>query len=364
MTVRVGKMTFSDWIALSYKGLHTDTFIFCIDALNGLPPFGYRDLLQRLAAHLNHKRRGASLWIQVDAPGEWYLVEVKRCINLELGLSVPYAITPVGRIPEWIEFSQPPALWYSPNHKPPVVTEKPLPVSPEELKCMQVLARIQEGLGSEVASLAGLDEEVSDNALTSLKKKRFVSHANTTEVSTNDTTPYWQLTRKGLSLAMRSWGVPAGVAFTDRKEESPKRVRTPHRHITRRWLAWLRSAYPDAKIWASWSEVRLIETSVLPDALAWGRIQGHETLFWLEVGDEHKSREQIEEITKKRLDAAWALCLKSGIRLVYVQLSVNWVHEAVRWGADQLPNGVAVIMGNRRRFGELPMLEWSKITVM
>ena len=32
--------------------------------------------------------------------------------------------------------------------------------------------------------------------------------------------------------------------------------------------------------------MQLPETSVCPDALAWGRIQGFETLFWLEVGDE------------------------------------------------------------------------------
>ncbi len=36
-------------------------YIFHLDALNGRPPFGYRPLLQRLAAELNQKRSGASL---------------------------------------------------------------------------------------------------------------------------------------------------------------------------------------------------------------------------------------------------------------------------------------------------------------
>lgn len=367
MTVRCGKMTFTDWIALPYKGLHTDTFIFSIDALCGLPPFEYRDLLQRLAAHLSSKRRGASLWIQVDAPGEWYMMEVKRSFTLGLGLSIPYAITPVGHVPKWTEFSQPPALWHSTNYTPPVLTEKPLPASYEEIKCMQVLARIQEGLELEIASLTGLDNEVAINSLASLKEKKFVNHVATTEVSadgesvsTQSTTPYWQLTRKGLSLAMRSWGVPAGVEFTDRKEPGPKHARTPHRHISRRWPAWLRTAYPNAEIWAGWSEVQLPETSVLPDGLAWGRIQGYETLFWLEVGDEHKKREKIESITKTRLAEAMEFCRKTGIRLVYIQLSPNWVKNAACLAFMNLPNDIAIVMGNWRKFGELPIVEWGK----
>src|SRR5690606_19493374 len=48
MTVRIGNITFSDWISLNYEGGYTDTFIFDIHALNGLPPFRYRPLLQRL----------------------------------------------------------------------------------------------------------------------------------------------------------------------------------------------------------------------------------------------------------------------------------------------------------------------------
>ena len=37
MTVRLGDVTFSDWISLEFEGGYTDTFIFDIDALNGLP---------------------------------------------------------------------------------------------------------------------------------------------------------------------------------------------------------------------------------------------------------------------------------------------------------------------------------------
>lgn len=103
---------------------------------------------------------------------------------------------------------------------------------------------------------------------------------------------------------------------------------------------------------------------MIPDGLAWGRIQGYETLFWLEVGDEHKDRDQITDTTTRRLDQAWKLCERTGVRLLYTQLSTNWVYEAARWACVELPNEVAVVMGNAKRFGELPTVEWEKASLM
>lgn len=95
------------------------------------------------------------------------------------------------------------------------------------------------------------------------------------------------------------------------------------------------------------SEFYLSKLSVIPDGLAWGRIQGYETLFWLEVGDDHKDRDEFTEITTKRLEQARRLCDRSGVRLVYVQLSKKWVHEAARWACVDLPEEAAVVMGNK-----------------
>ena len=74
---------------------------------------------------------------------------------------------------------------------------------------------------------------------------------------------------------------------------------------------------------------------MIPDGLVWGRIHGYETLFWLEVGDEHKSRRKISKATTKRLEQAMELCNHTGVRLVYAQLSRNWVHEAAKVGLHQ-----------------------------
>lgn len=360
MTVRFGNITFSDWASLEYEGGFTDTFIFHIDALNGLPPFGYRSMLQRLTARLNKRRRGASLWIQIEAPGEWYQMEVKH--SLSRGFKVPYAVTAAGQVPEWAVFSRRPDTWHSKCIEPPTVETKPNIVSTDELKCMRVLARIKEGLISEIASLADLDESVVTNAISTLRKKKFLLQAPEQEDAKMDG-PYWKLTRSGLSYTMRKWNAPPKIDFTGRREGGTRRyIRTPHRHVSRMWPTWLRSAYPKAEIWMGWSEVRIPGISVRPDALAWGCIQGYETLFWLEVGDNHKRKDEIEVDTRKRLDQAVLFCRRTGARLVYAQLSPNWVQKAALWSMTNLPDDTAVIMSRERYLGELPLIEWGKVT--
>jgi hypothetical protein len=69
----------------------------------------------------------------------------------------------------------------------------------------------------------------------------------------------------------------------------------------------------------------LPEIFVFTYGLACGRVQVYETLFWLEVGDEHKSEEGIAEITKIRLASALEFCQRTGVRLVYAQISPKWV---------------------------------------
>src|SRR5574338_162158 len=170
MTVRLGDVTFSGWISLKYEGGFRDTFIFDIDALNGLPPFVFHPLLQRLVAELNQKRPGASLWIRVTSPGEWYLMEVKR--SMTDGFSVPYVVTSIDKTPDYRSFSFGPRLFSSALLRPPKVDDEVSRFSREELKCLQVLARNRKGIEEEIASLTGLSESISHDVLQNLQKSK------------------------------------------------------------------------------------------------------------------------------------------------------------------------------------------------
>jgi hypothetical protein len=366
MTVRIGNVTFSDWIGIEHEGSYTDTFIFHIDAMNGLPPFGYHPLLQRLVAELHKKRPGASLWVRVEAPGQWYAAAVKH--SMLRGLPVQYVVTRADETPEYRSFSFRPEVFKPAMKRPPEVDNGLSDIPPDALKCLQVLGRIRKGDDDEIASLTGLSKNVVTDVLHELEKKKLAIFKQGEKIQDKskpvelDPYPLWHPMRKGLSIALRSWGASKRVDFSNAKEQNPDKICTPHRSLSRRWLAWLRTAYPCAEIWTGWSESRLPGMSVYPDALAWGRVQGYETLFWLEVGDEHKSEEEIVEITKIRLASALKFCRETGVRLVYAQISPKWVQKLVCMALGPLPPEAAAVMASSRRFWRLPIIEWGNIT--
>jgi hypothetical protein len=365
MTVRIGDVTFSDWVSLPFEDGWTDTFIFRVSSQACLPPFDYVPLLKRLVAPTRRKRKSASIWVQVDAPGEWFAVELKNSLH---GLHLPFAVTRGEQI-DFMDFYLRPWLGHSPSPRPPHVEDAPTGLEQEEILCLQALGRMQKAQADEVAAQVGISDDSVQAMLEGLAQKKLavyqaspgIQRARSKAVQM-DLFPAWELTRKGTSLALRNWGAPTGVEFRSRWEEHPRQIGYEHRSIARQWPTWLRRAWPQAEIWTGWSEVRLPGMSVIPDGLAWGRIQGYETLFWLEVGDTHKSKKEIQANTDKRLEKAMELCKRSGMRLVFTQLSIPWVHEAARWGCAGLPEDVAVVMGKRRRFGELDTLEWGKLT--
>jgi len=78
--------------------------------------------------------------------------------------------------------------------------------------------------------------------------------------------------------------------------------------------------------------------------------------------ERHYTKDQILEVMSTRLRQAIQLSERTGVRLVFTLLSNPWVHEAARWACANLPEEVAVVMGERRWFGELPVMEWGQIT--
>jgi hypothetical protein len=365
MTVWVCDVTFSDWVSLPMEGRYSDTFIFRISSQACLPPFAYGPLLRRIVAKIRYKRPCASLWVQIDAPGQWFAVAVHNALR---GLNLPFIVTQESEKPTYARFSLPPVLSYSRLPDPPTVDVKLPRVTADELRCLQALGRMIKGLPDEIASLANLPESTVETALTSLEEKRMVEYKIGTRILRNESPSaqpdpvfMWHLKQRGLSIALRSWGVPKGIDFKARLEKHQVQIGYRHRHIARLWQAWLKAAMPQAEIWAGWSEVRIPGTTMIPDGLAWGRLHGHEVLFWLEVGDDHKSRKKIINTTRTRLTAALKYCKGTGMRLVYAQLSTPWVHDAVADACDGLPDWTALVLGNHRQLGELPQVEWGKV---
>jgi hypothetical protein len=368
MTVRLGNMTFADWVSLPYGGGWTDTFIYRVSSQACLPPFAYAPIIKRLTTlKVRNLRKSMSLWVQVDAPGEWFAIELLHALK---GLQVPYAVTD-GRTPEKVDFSYPMWLGVSNSGRPPQVPDVPSPVSPEELLCLQALGRMVKGKPDEIASLAGLSLQDTTRMLFDLEQQELVIFKTGCRLTRNgpvkskpDPHPLWHITRQGTSVALRSWGVPKTVTFDTavRQEQFIHLITGKHRSKSRLWPDWLKTAWPHAEIWTGWAEVKLPKPlKTVPDALAWGRIQGYETLFWLEVGDDHKSRREIEANMRVRLREALILAKRTNMRLVFAFLGPNWVQDAASWAFERLPSEVGVVMAGWTKFGELPVLEWGRV---
>jgi len=348
MAVRVGPLVFSEWRSLPLGSGLSDTFVFPLSAQSGLPPGDYAHPLRRMARQLAVLRPGASLWVPVDAPGGcWYADEVRETLR---GLPLAAAVTrDFWSPPRLRDFSFCPGLFPTPVPPPPAAPDQYASgLSLQETNALRVLARLETAYTAEVASLAGVSLPTARQALKGLKRRRLVEREG------QDVFPVWTLRRAGLSLALRSWGLPPGVAFPSRRERSASGRR--HRRTARLWPAWLRRSWPQASIWAGWSEVAL--RRLRPDALAWGEILGREALFWLEVESGKASRETLRGKTARRFWGALLYARRFPVSLVFALLAPPWVRQAVVGGFVGLPGDAAVVLADWKAFGALPAPRW------
>jgi hypothetical protein len=336
----------------------------------GLPPADYAQVVRSLVPSLLKLRKSGSIWVQVgeaSGEGDWFGQAARRALQ---GLPVPVAVTPETVQPHLWDFSCFPWMGHAPVPHPSraesYLQAKRLRGS--ELACLQVLARADCAYTAEVASLVNFSRTTTRKALHTLAASGYLQLIEAGKY------PFWKIRRPGLSIALRSWGLPPGCAFRGRKERGrsacqerevfvPKKRRTSagrHRRTARLWPAWLRRAWPHAQIWAGWSEVPCGRSR--PDALCWGRLDGHETLFWLEVEGGNTSREILREKTIRRVNRALVYARGFSVKLVFVFLGPPWVRqEGVKVFYD-LPDDVAVVIEDWKAFGELPVPEWGKVT--
>jgi hypothetical protein len=364
--VRIGKIRFHGWESLKLSDSWSDTFIFRLSLADGLPPADYARVIRTFIPGLLKLRRSASLWVQVDGEGQWYRQEARRAL---WGMRAPVAVTTDSIRPQFWDFTFSPRVdpqpWPRPPTTQPYFPEKDLTAS--ALRCLRVLARADCGYTAEVASLVGLGRTATLGALKYLQERRWVRRVTTGKY------PFWQIRLSGLSTALRSWWVPPGMPFPQRKERglpackernapAPKKRRASsgrHRRTARLWPAWLRKAWPQATIWAGWSEVACGRAR--PDALCWGSLGGYETLFWLEVESGHGSGHDLQERTVRRTNRALIYARRVPVRLVFILLGPPWVRrEAVKVFQD-LPRDLAVVLEDWKAFGTLPVPAWGKV---
>ena len=361
MAVHIRNIVFAGTQSLEISpGRWTDTFLYPISYNHSLPPWDYARAVRTKINTLAKYRRGASLWIQVESPGKWYLEEVKSALY---GLPLATAVTHAEQSPMLTDFSFIPRTFLRPSPGAPSTSGwLPVDMADEEIHVLRILARIRQGDTSEVASLADFGVVKAKRILRDLHKKELIISSEEMpedRVEKKRFYPSWNVKRKGVSLALRSWGVPKGANFSAYKERrNPKEGR--HRRTSRLWTASLRKAWTGAEIWTGWSEVQIPKLRRAPDALAWGILDGHETLFWLEVEGGGTSGRVIMQRSAKRFRKAILYAEAHNLHLVFALLAKPWAGRAARLAFVGVPEKVAVIVADWKKLGILPVPQWGR----
>lgn len=327
-----------------------DVFVHRVSATDGLPPYAQARIVDLIANQLVKARPRACLWLSVQAPGTWYLHELRRLVKHK----IPMAILPASEEPRDAWDFRPPAVPYHEEFPEYPWTDHPFSVrsfgqKPSPLRILRILARLKAAHTAEITSLADFSETHTRTLLKELQA------ANLIEWRRIGKYDGWVITRQGLRLAHRSWNIPKGAHFAPYRGEF-RYAGERHRRVARRWRSWLRCAYPELEVWTCWTEVPLHYG--IPDALAWGRMGKREMLFWLEVDSGHSSRTVMQANYERRLRTAYAHSREWGLPFVFCLLGPPWVVEAFRWNIPYLPLGVAVIGHDWRAFGTLPRFEF------
>ncbi len=353
-TVRVGPAVFHEHLSPNWGNGVGDVFVLHASPRAGLPPWLWGQVVMAAGKVLFRKRPGACIWVRapaVEETGQWW----RKMLIRSLGATpVPVAVGSGDEPPPPKSFSFPVQVFRNPRQAGRLSDKYPT-LSTTEEAVLGVLGRIGKGYTAEIASLALV-------SLPSARKALYRLQENGLVVRKANHWPYWEGTRKGVSLALRMWGVPKGARFQVRGE---RKTRTAYRHrrVSRLWNAWLQKA--GYTVLGGWSEVILPQMrGFAPDALAWGYVGEHETLFWLEVEGGHKSRQQIAARAEKRLLAAQGFARLYNVHLVFTLLGVPWAVEAARRGMMQVEPFTAVLLGDWNAFGRLPKVRWGKVQLL
>lgn len=325
-----------EWAAFPLRDGVADLFIARIRDPWGLPPARQADRIRALFRRAHAARPTAALWVAVEVPGTWFRREIARGL---WGLPAPVAVTD-GAPPKLEAFSFPPRTFPALS-PPPALVSPEMDAAPEAVRILLALARLRWGFTAEIAAQTGMSPDAVRERLRALARAGWVAR------EPGPPHPFWRLRRPGLSTALRLLGLPPGVRFFDSREKGGG---GRHRRAARLWPAWVRKAL-GATVWAGWSETALTPT-LRPDGIAWGEWRGMEALFLVEVESGHRSREELRrQVARRMAEAAERL---RGYPVVLAVLGPPWVLGAVAAAGMRAPPGVSLVLGDWKRFGELP----------
>lgn len=337
---------------MNRKDVVLDIFKHHICYTDGLPPYAQARIIDLISSGLLKSRSHPGLWISVDAPGVWYLNEIRRLIKRR----IPTAILPADQGPAVdLDFHEPVRPTYLQEGEMPVLERRfdsmEHSIKPSALRALRILARLKAAYRREIASMAGLSESQTRNLLKQLQTKGLIEWKKIGKYEG------WAILNKGVSLAHRSWNIPKGVHFRKHRGEF-RYAGERHRRVSRLWRTWLEAAYPSIEIWESWTEVPV--RYGIPDALAWGQKGKQEILFWLEVDTGHSSKKTIRTNYERRLRLAYEHSKVWGTAIVFCILGPRWVVDEFRYCIPRIDPNVAVIGHDWREFGVLPVYEFGK----
>ena len=344
-------------LALTWEPVHLvdipdmtlDILRHSLFATHGLPPYTQARIIDLISNQLIKARPDACLWVTVNAPGTWYIGEIKRLVKRR----IPTLILPAGQSPTSNWDFEPHAFLHYPKQLEflgmgPRFDIHSSRLKESALRVLRILARLKTGHTPEITSLAGFSETHVRNLLKQLQAENLIERKRIGKYDG------WEIRNMGLRLAHRSWNVPKGVHFAPYRGEY-RYAGERHRRIARMWRAWLKTAYNEIEIWDCWTEVPV--RYGIPDALAWGTHGGRETLFWLEVDSGHSSTRTMEVNYSRRLQLAYTHADEWRIPIVFCIMGSPWVVDAFRWCIPPVPRTVAVIGHDWRDFGSLPMYQ-------
>ena len=70
------------------RTLKVDMFRHTISSSDGLPPYAQARIIDLISTQLKKHRYSPCLWVTVDAPGTWYLDEVKRLVRYNIPITI------------------------------------------------------------------------------------------------------------------------------------------------------------------------------------------------------------------------------------------------------------------------------------